>query len=149
MKQFEGNRIVFTNLLSYSLDLSLIKQFWYKLKKLIYQAHLEIVSLDSNNDIFQKVFQKALKKAWMLIDIKIIKKLIRCIEKKIKAVIAVKKQYTKYSKSTVKQNLLQNRYIITVQNEKLLRNYVNVSFRLNRRIKYELHTRPQTFDLVL
>lgn len=52
--------------------------------------------MTGNDDTIQEILWKALEEAWTLIDIEMVKKLIGGTEKRIKAVIAEEKWYTKY-----------------------------------------------------
>ena len=95
-KWFETNEINVMNWSFYSSDLNFIEHLWYELKKLVYQINSNINLMKNSDDTIREILWKTLKEIWTLINVKMMKKLIKNIKRKINAVIATDEWYTKY-----------------------------------------------------
>ena len=57
----------------YSLNLNFIKHLWYKLKEMIYDAHLNIEWLRESDEKIQTALLTDLQKVWLKIDKELMK----------------------------------------------------------------------------
>lgn len=93
---FEENGVEVLEWLPYSLDFNLIEYLWYWLKKHVYDVRPDIEEVYGDVDYIQDVLYNVLEKVWTLIDPKIIKDLVKNMEKRVRAVVNADGWYTKY-----------------------------------------------------
>ena len=86
-KWFEDTSIVITDWPPYSPDLNPIEHLWYKLKQVVNEIRPDINTAGGGEEEVKRKLFEALEEAWSVIDIELMKGLIKSMERRIKACI--------------------------------------------------------------
>lgn len=80
----------------YSPDLNPIEHLWFLLKEGVYRVNPDIENVGGNDETIQEELFKALFRSWEEIKESYLDRLVKSMERRVKAVIAAEGWYTKY-----------------------------------------------------
>ena len=95
-KWFEENGIEVMIWRPYSPDLNPIEHLWFLLKEKVYAINPDIEQVGGNDDQVQEALFDALFKAWQELDEYYLHDLVWSMERRVKAIIASERWYTRY-----------------------------------------------------
>lgn len=67
----------------YSPNLNPIEHLWFRLKKLVYSVRLDIEQVGGSAEAVREVLYKTLKRAWTIIESRIMDDLVRSMERRV------------------------------------------------------------------
>jgi transposase len=93
---FKEEGIAVLKWLPYSPDLNPIEHAWKRLKEWVWKHHPELLELKGKGQIVKDAMLKAIQEGWEAIEAEFFEKLIKSMERRMRAVCKAKGWYTKY-----------------------------------------------------